>query len=91
MELITARREPLLRVPGIGPVGAETLLKARRLGRLSSLHNLYMPGIRTPEQAPPYFAGWQKTNRTTPALLLATETDTLSAHHSSYAERDQIE
>ncbi len=51
---MTARREQLLRIPGIGPVGADAILKARRLGKLTMLTDLRKLGIRTPEQASPY-------------------------------------
>src|SRR5216684_3733936 len=37
LEIMTARRDQLLRVPGIGPVGADAILKARRQGRLTSM------------------------------------------------------
>src|SRR5947209_17249217 len=54
VEIMTARREQLLRVPGIGPVGADAILKARRLGHLTDLSHLRQLNIRTPEQAAPY-------------------------------------
>jgi predicted DNA-binding helix-hairpin-helix protein len=54
LELMSARREQLLRLPGIGPVGAEAILRARRQGRLESLTDLQKLGIRAPEQASPY-------------------------------------
>jgi predicted DNA-binding helix-hairpin-helix protein len=54
LELMTARREQLLRIPGIGPVGADAILKARRLGKLTTLTDLQKLGIRAPEQASPY-------------------------------------
>jgi predicted DNA-binding helix-hairpin-helix protein len=54
LELMTARRKQLLRIPGIGPVGADAILKARRLGKLTTLTDLQKLGIRAPEQASPY-------------------------------------
>jgi predicted DNA-binding helix-hairpin-helix protein len=54
VEIMTANREQLLRVPGIGPAGANAILKARRLGRLTELAHLRQLNIRAPEQAVPY-------------------------------------
>src|SRR5437660_11868626 len=54
IDIMTADREHLLRLPGIGPVGAEAILKARRKGRLSDLTDLQKLGIRAPGQASPY-------------------------------------
>lgn len=54
LELMTASREQLLHIPGIGPVGAASILKARRLGKLTALTDLRNLGIRAPEQASPY-------------------------------------
>lgn len=54
VEIMTATREQLLRVPGIGPISADAILKARRQGKLSSLIDLRKLGIRAPEQASPY-------------------------------------
>jgi predicted DNA-binding helix-hairpin-helix protein len=54
IEIMTASREQLLRVPGIGPMGADAILKARRLGRLTDLSHLRQLNIRAPEQAAPY-------------------------------------
>src|SRR2546423_2987553 len=54
IELMTANREQLLYVPGIGPKGAEAILRARRLGRLTELSHLRQLNIRAPEQAAPY-------------------------------------
>src|SRR5438270_8844424 len=54
VEIMTARRYQLLRVPGIGPVGADAILKARRQGRLTDLSHLRQLNIRAPEQAAPY-------------------------------------
>ncbi len=54
IEIMTANRQRLLRIPGIGPVGADAILKARRQGRLTSMSDLQKLGIRAPEQASPY-------------------------------------
>src|SRR5579859_6232405 len=54
IEIMKASREQLLRVPGIGPVGANAILRARRLGRLSELSHLRQLNIRAPEQSAPY-------------------------------------
>lgn len=51
---MTASRDQLLRVPGIGPVGADAILRARRLGRLTDLSHLRQLQIHAPEQAAPY-------------------------------------
>jgi len=49
-----ASRQQLLRIPGIGPVGADAILKARRVGRITALSHLRQLNIRAPEQAAPY-------------------------------------
>src|SRR5436305_4739185 len=54
IEIMRASRDQLLRIPGIGPVGAGAILKARRLGKLISFTDLRKLGIRAPEQASPY-------------------------------------
>ena len=54
IDLIHADREQLLRVPGIGPVGADVILKARRTGHITDLAHLRKIGIRAPEKAAPY-------------------------------------
>ncbi len=54
LEIMRASRDQLLRIPGIGPVSAEAILKARRYGKLTSLTDLQKLGIRAPEQASPY-------------------------------------
>jgi predicted DNA-binding helix-hairpin-helix protein len=53
IELNYATREEMLRVPGIGPKGVETLLSARRQGRLHDLVHLRRLGILA-ERAAPY-------------------------------------
>ena len=54
IEIMIANRQQLLRIPGIGPVGADAILKARRQGRLTSMSDLQKLGIRAPEQTSPY-------------------------------------
>ncbi len=54
VEIMTARRDQLLRIPGIGPVGADEILRARGQVKLTSLTDLRKLGIRAPEQASPY-------------------------------------
>jgi predicted DNA-binding helix-hairpin-helix protein len=54
IEIMTADRQQLSRIPGIGPVGADSILKARRQGKLTALSHLRQLTIRTPEQAAPY-------------------------------------
>jgi predicted DNA-binding helix-hairpin-helix protein len=53
VEVNRAGREELLRVPGIGPKGAEAILGARGLGRLKGLSSLRRLGI-LPHRAAPY-------------------------------------
>jgi len=52
IELNTADRRDLLRVPGIGPKGAEKLLRERRRGRLRDLADLRKLGIVARRAAP---------------------------------------
>jgi predicted DNA-binding helix-hairpin-helix protein len=54
LEIMTARRDQLLHVPGIGPIGANAILKARHQGKRLTLTDLRKLGIRAPEQASPY-------------------------------------
>jgi predicted DNA-binding helix-hairpin-helix protein len=54
VELMTADREQLMRVPGIGPVAAAAIIRARRSGNLTSIEDLRKLGIRAPEQAASY-------------------------------------
>ena len=54
IEVMKASRQQLLRVPGIGPKGADSIVQARRLGRLTELTHLRQLNIRVPEQAAPY-------------------------------------
>jgi predicted DNA-binding helix-hairpin-helix protein len=52
VEVNLADRQALLRVPGIGPKGAERLLAARRQGRLRDLGDLRQLGIAAKRAAP---------------------------------------
>jgi predicted DNA-binding helix-hairpin-helix protein len=54
IDIMKASRQQLLRVPSIGPVGADAILKARRQGKLTDLSHLRQLNIRAPEQAAPY-------------------------------------
>lgn len=52
IEVNTADRRELVRVPGIGPKGAERVLTARRQGKLRALSDLSKLGIRARRAAP---------------------------------------
>jgi predicted DNA-binding helix-hairpin-helix protein len=52
VELNHADRHHLLRVPGIGPKGADAILRARHLGRLRELCDLERLGISARRAAP---------------------------------------
>ncbi|MBS1252195.1 MAG: hypothetical protein MAG451_01233 [Anaerolineales bacterium] len=52
IEINTASRSALLRVPGIGPISAERLIRWRRRGRLRSLGDLRKAGAVTDRAAP---------------------------------------
>jgi predicted DNA-binding helix-hairpin-helix protein len=54
VDIMKASRNQLLRVPGIGPVGAEAILRVRHQGKLTNLADLQKLGLRKPEQASPY-------------------------------------
>lgn len=54
VDVMHAGREELLRVPGIGPKGADAIVKARRASRLTDIAHLRAIGICAPEQAAPY-------------------------------------
>jgi predicted DNA-binding helix-hairpin-helix protein len=53
LEVNRAEKEELLRVPGIGPKGAEAILHARRQGTLRDLSGLKKLGVIA-ERAAPY-------------------------------------
>lgn len=52
LEVNKAARRDLLRIPGIGPKGAEAILRARRAGRLRDLASLRKMGIVVARAAP---------------------------------------
>jgi predicted DNA-binding helix-hairpin-helix protein len=54
VDVMRAARSELLRVPGIGPKGADRIIQARRKGRLADLEALRAIGIHAPQQAAPY-------------------------------------
>lgn len=54
VDVMRASRGELLRVPGIGPRGAEAILRARRQGRLTDLSHLRAIGVVGVERAAPY-------------------------------------
>lgn len=54
LDVMRAERADLMRIPGIGPKGADAILRARRKNRLTDLAHLRAIGIRAPEQAAPY-------------------------------------
>ena len=54
IEIMTAHREQLLRVPGIGPKAADAIIKARYQGKIACLNDLQKLGIRAFEKASPY-------------------------------------
>ena len=52
LEINKAERRELLRIPGIGPKGADAILRARRVGNLRDLNSLKKLGIVTRRVAP---------------------------------------
>ncbi len=54
IDVMKAERDMLLRIPGIGPVGADSIIKARCQGSLQELSHLKQLGIRTTERLAPY-------------------------------------
>ena len=54
IEVMTAEREQLLRIPGVGPVGAEAIIRSRRRGALTELIHLKQIGIRSPHKLAKY-------------------------------------
>jgi len=52
LEINKAERRELLRIPGIGPKGADAILRARRAGKLRDLAALCKLGIVVPRVAP---------------------------------------
>lgn len=54
IEVMTATRRELMRIPGIGPKGADVILRARREGRLRDLPDLRAIGIRNTGRVAPF-------------------------------------
>lgn len=54
IEVMTAEREQLLRIPGVGPVGADAIIRSRRRGKLSELVHLKQIGIRSTQKLAKY-------------------------------------
>lgn len=54
IEINVARRDQLLRIPGIGPQTADAILAARRHGKLTDLAHLRAIGLRDIAKASPY-------------------------------------
>jgi predicted DNA-binding helix-hairpin-helix protein len=52
LEINKAERRELLRIPGIGPKGADAILRARRAGKLRDVTSLRKLGIIVPRVAP---------------------------------------
>jgi predicted DNA-binding helix-hairpin-helix protein len=66
VEINKAERRELLRVPGIGPKGAEAILRARRSGRLRDLTALRKLGIATKRVAPFVLLDGRRADRQLP-------------------------
>ena len=54
VEINHANRNELLRIPGIGPLAADAILKARSKGNLSDLSHLKAAGVRDIHRATPF-------------------------------------
>ncbi len=54
IEVMTAERTALMRIPGIGPVAADAILKGRKRGQLHDLNDLAKLGVHGVERAAPY-------------------------------------
>ena len=54
VDVMHASRNELLRVPGIGPHGADVILRARRQGHLTNIAQLRAIGVQGPDRAAPY-------------------------------------
>ena len=52
MEINSSSREQLLQIPGIGPMGANSILKARRARKIKSLRDLQKLGISSKRAKP---------------------------------------
>ena len=54
VEVNRASRQELLRIPGVGPIAADAILKARDKGSLSDLSHLRAAGVRDIHRASPF-------------------------------------
>ncbi len=54
VEVNHAERTELLRIPGVGPVAADAILRERRRGTLASLGSLRTLGVRSVDRMAPY-------------------------------------
>ena len=54
LDIMLAERKELLHVPGIGPLYADAIIKARSKGNLSDLSHLHSIGIRATSRIAPY-------------------------------------
>lgn len=54
VDLRTAARTQLMRIPGIGPKGADAILKSQTRGKITELNQLRKIGIAAPERTAPY-------------------------------------
>ncbi|GAB4574490.1 MAG: putative DNA modification/repair radical SAM protein [Anaerolineae bacterium] len=63
VEIMRADRETLLRVPGIGPKGADRILAARRRGRIRDLAALHRIGVQANRAAPYILLNGQRPPR----------------------------
>ncbi len=54
VEINQASRSELLRIPGIGPLSAEAIIKARTRGKLTQLAHLRAAGVRDANRSAPY-------------------------------------
>ena len=68
LEINRAERRELLRIPGIGPKGADAILRARRTGKLRDLASLKKLGVVTTRVAPFILLDGRRADRQ-PALF----------------------
>lgn len=54
IEVMTADKSQLMRIPGIGPKSADAIIRGRAAGKIIELVQLRKLGIAAPEQAAPY-------------------------------------
>ena len=71
LEVMSAEREQLLRIPGVGPIGANAIISARRRGALSELLHLKQIGIRSPQKSREIRSSeWSPASASTPPDLI---------------------